>query len=142
MGYANGATPTSLAVFSLCYIHVYLPLSGSLLLDGERWKQADVPSTIQALVHRLEAGMIVKSTKFSVSSPPLISRHQQYHPTAFLVSIGIPPMRGGRRENSPDCKLWSQTVHFLPLSVLFSLSICHFENCIQWCTLVSQLASI
>ena len=50
---------------------LYLPLSGSLLLDGERWKQADVPSTIQALVHRLEAGMIsdvVTSTKFSVSS--------------------------------------------------------------------------
>jgi hypothetical protein len=30
----------------------------SLLLDGERWKQADVPAEIQALVQKLETGKI------------------------------------------------------------------------------------
>ena len=29
----------------------------SLLLDGERWKQADVPAEIQCLAHTLEAGI-------------------------------------------------------------------------------------
>ena len=29
----------------------------SLLLDGERWKQADVPTEIQSLAQQLEAGV-------------------------------------------------------------------------------------
>lgn len=35
-----------------------LALLLSLLLDGERWKQADVPAEIQSLVHRLESGIV------------------------------------------------------------------------------------
>lgn len=50
--YGNGGCYTYFASNVL-----FLSLSGSLLLDGERWKQADVPSEIQTLVHRLEAGM-------------------------------------------------------------------------------------
>ena len=32
------------------------PPPPSLLLDGERWKQAEVPVEVQALVQRLETG--------------------------------------------------------------------------------------
>lgn len=42
-------------------------LSYSLLLDGERWKQADVPAEIQSLVHTLESGMTLKEGSCNMS---------------------------------------------------------------------------
>ena len=40
------------------FLHsIYILLVCSLLLDGERWKQADVPGEIQALVQKLETGI-------------------------------------------------------------------------------------
>jgi hypothetical protein len=63
----------------------------SLLLDGERWKQTDVPAEIQALVHRLEDGIPPLPGGRRESSPELVqsgrsvSKYLVVHSQNFAV---------------------------------------------------------
>lgn len=55
----------------------------SLLLEGERWKQADVPVEIQGLVNALEMGVVVGGQESSSDHPP-----SGLPPTKFLLIHG------------------------------------------------------
>ena len=50
----------------------------SLLLDGERWRQADVPAEIQSLVCRLESG------EWSIEGGSLVPRLLRGPPRAWV----------------------------------------------------------
>ena len=54
----------------------------SLLLESERWRQSDIPTEVQALVHRLESGaglQLPQATPTAISSQP---------PAKYLVIHG------------------------------------------------------
>ncbi len=55
----------------------------SLLLDGERWKQADVPVEIQSFVSTLEMGVVVGSREGTGDHAP-----SGLPPTKFLLIHG------------------------------------------------------
>ena len=67
-------------------------LSSSLLLDGERWKQVDVPAEIQEIVSTLEAG-----------KPLSITVWKDCHEQKLFNITGLPiPGSGSDRTLTPD----------------------------------------
>ena len=90
----------------------------SLLLDGERWKQADVPSEIQSLAQQIEAGVCVY--QHGIIAPEWdhctgmgpLHRHGTIAPlhycschcklTPFLPPTGMAPQPGTVRAPTPE----------------------------------------
>lgn len=56
-------------------------------MDGERWKQAEVPMEIQAFIHELEVGILPSSSKNEADITPGLSS-SSLPPNKFLVIHG------------------------------------------------------
>lgn len=62
----------------------------SILLDGERWRQSDVPPEIQRVTHTLEEGIVPEpvSEESCDSGRPLLSSQSSIHAEQFLTIHG------------------------------------------------------
>ena len=95
-----------------------------MLLDGERWKQADVPAEIQILVNKLEEGIVYMSElrmhKVTLELNQQLHVHVHVHVHAHAhAHVYTVPIFGCNRS---DHKFY-YSINIITLSFLHTLSI-------------------